>query len=65
MPVGCARATEASCRLIGSAAVRGVTATGSDSAAARTPSSAIVPQAWHSGQRPTQLIAVMPHSVQA
>ena len=65
MPVGSARATEASCRLIGSAATRGVTGAGRVSAAARTPSSAIVPQAWHSGQRPTQRIAVIPHSVQA
>ena len=32
--------------------------------ARRRPTSATVPQAWHSGQRPTHLAAVCPHSVQ-
>ena len=35
-----------------------------DRTAAPAPTSISVPQAWHSGQRPTQRIAVAPHSAQ-
>src|SRR3978361_467373 len=65
MPVGLAPSTTASARLMDCAAVRGVTSAGIASAAARTPSSTMVPQAWHSGQRPTQRIESAPPSEQA
>jgi hypothetical protein len=55
MPVGTARAPASSTSAIGRAGEVTGPADTARSAAAGAPNSWIVPQAWHSGQRPTHL----------
>ena len=61
-PVGRARASSGSSSPIGRAAR--VTGAGETARRGKAPSSATVPHAWHSGQRPTQRTDSVPHSVQ-